>query len=83
MKCWSKRETSWKKIDIWLGEGKWDVIHFNFGIYDRATLVGRVSIVLFGVAGWCHANVASEMCSKGALIAKAKRECDFADFVCS
>ena len=24
-----------KKIDIWLGDGKWDVIHFNFGIHDR------------------------------------------------
>ena len=26
-----------KKIDIWLGDGKWDVIHFNFGIHDRKT----------------------------------------------
>ena len=26
-----------KKIEIWLGDGKWDVIHFNFGIHDRAT----------------------------------------------
>jgi len=26
-----------KKIDIWLGDGKWDIIHFNFGIHDRAT----------------------------------------------
>ena len=26
-----------KKIDIWLGTGKWDLIHFNFGIHDRAT----------------------------------------------
>lgn len=25
------------KLDVWLGEGKWDVIHFNFGIHDRAT----------------------------------------------
>lgn len=25
-----------KKLDIWLGSGKWDVIHFNFGIHDRA-----------------------------------------------
>ncbi|MEY2598987.1 MAG: hypothetical protein RLZZ142_1246 [Verrucomicrobiota bacterium] len=28
-----------KKIDVWLGDGKWDVIHFNFGIHDRATPV--------------------------------------------
>ncbi len=28
-----------KKIDVWLGEGKWDVIHFNFGIHDRGTPV--------------------------------------------
>jgi lysophospholipase L1-like esterase len=26
-----------KKLDLWLGAGKWDVIHFNFGIHDRAT----------------------------------------------
>ncbi len=26
-----------KKLDIWLGEGRWDVIHFNFGIHDRRT----------------------------------------------
>jgi len=29
--------TGLKKIDVWLGDGKWDVIHFNFGIHDRAT----------------------------------------------
>lgn len=26
-----------KHLDVWLGEGRWDVIHFNFGIHDRAT----------------------------------------------
>jgi lysophospholipase L1-like esterase len=26
-----------KKIDAWLGDSKWDVVHFNFGIHDRAT----------------------------------------------
>jgi hypothetical protein len=26
-----------KKLDVWLGDGKWDVIHFNFGIHARAT----------------------------------------------
>lgn len=26
-----------KKLDVWLGSGKWDVIYFNFGIHDRAT----------------------------------------------
>jgi acyl-CoA thioesterase-1 len=23
-----------KNLDAWLGEGKWDVIHFNFGLHD-------------------------------------------------
>src|SRR6185436_8377887 len=23
------------KLDVWLQEGGWDVIHFNFGIHDR------------------------------------------------
>jgi len=26
-----------KKLDVWLGDGKWDAIHFNFGIHDRNT----------------------------------------------
>ncbi|HWC88546.1 MAG TPA: SGNH/GDSL hydrolase family protein [Pirellulales bacterium] len=26
-----------KKLDVWLGDGHWDVIHFNFGIHDRKT----------------------------------------------
>jgi acyl-CoA thioesterase-1 len=30
-----------KKIEVWLGEGKWDVIHFNFGIHDRNTPLGE------------------------------------------
>ncbi|MDA0837334.1 MAG: SGNH/GDSL hydrolase family protein [Planctomycetota bacterium] len=24
-----------KMLDVWLGDGKWDLIHFNFGIHDR------------------------------------------------
>lgn len=28
-----------EKLDVWLGNGKWDLIHFNFGIHDRATPV--------------------------------------------
>lgn len=26
-----------RKLDVWLGDKKWDLIHFNFGIHDRAT----------------------------------------------
>ena len=26
-----------KKLVTWLGEGKWEIIHFNFGIHDRNT----------------------------------------------
>lgn len=28
-----------KNLDVWLGNGKWDLIHFNFGIHDRNTPV--------------------------------------------
>lgn len=28
-----------KKLNVWLGDGKWDLIHFNFGIHDRRTPV--------------------------------------------
>jgi len=24
-----------KKLDVWLGSGKWDLVQFNFGIHDR------------------------------------------------
>ncbi|MBN1673627.1 MAG: SGNH/GDSL hydrolase family protein [Kiritimatiellae bacterium] len=24
-------------IEVWLGDGRWDLIHFNFGIHDRRT----------------------------------------------
>ena len=26
-----------KNLEVWLGEGRWDLIHFNFGIHDRST----------------------------------------------
>ena len=26
-----------QKLPVWLGAGKWDLIHFNFGIHDRNT----------------------------------------------
>lgn len=29
--------TGLKKLPVWLEGGPWDVIHFNFGIHDRAT----------------------------------------------
>ncbi len=29
--------TGVKKIDVWLGDGNWGIIHFNFGIHDRNT----------------------------------------------
>ncbi len=32
-----------QKLDVWLGDGKWDVIHFNFGIHDRNTPVAEYS----------------------------------------
>ena len=28
--------TGLEKLDKWLGEGKWDVIHFNWGLWDEA-----------------------------------------------
>lgn len=31
--------TGLRKIDIWLGDGQWDLIHFNFGIHDRNTRI--------------------------------------------
>jgi lysophospholipase L1-like esterase len=30
-----------KKLDTWLGAGKWDVIHFNFGLHDNKYVDGQ------------------------------------------
>jgi lysophospholipase L1-like esterase len=36
-----------QKIDAWLGEGRWDLIHFNFGIHDtRLDSAGRQQVPL-------------------------------------
>ena len=28
-----------KNIELWLGDGKWDIVHFNFGLHDSGTPV--------------------------------------------
>ncbi|HBN78826.1 MAG TPA: SGNH/GDSL hydrolase family protein [Planctomycetaceae bacterium] len=35
--------TGLKKMDVWLGDGNWNVIHFNFGIHDRNTPITEYS----------------------------------------
>ncbi|MDP6354107.1 MAG: hypothetical protein QF473_03330 [Planctomycetota bacterium] len=30
-----KTSNGLRKLDTWLGNGRWDLIHFNFGIHDR------------------------------------------------
>ena len=40
-----------KKIDAWLGESKWDLIHFNFGIHDRATPISDYATRLEDLLG--------------------------------
>ena len=32
-----------QKLDVWLGDGNWDLIHFNFGIHDRNTPIAEYS----------------------------------------
>jgi len=32
-----------RKLDIWLGDGNWDLIHFNFGIHDQRSRPGDYS----------------------------------------
>lgn len=35
-----------RKLDVWLGTQKWDLIHFNFGIHDRATPIADYAVRL-------------------------------------
>src|SRR5688572_1778820 len=32
-------------LDKWLGDGKWDVIHFNFGLHDLKYVDGKGTLV--------------------------------------
>jgi len=32
-----------EKLDVWLGDGQWDIIHFNFGIHDRNMPIAEYS----------------------------------------
>ena len=38
-----------KKLEVWLGDGKWGVIHFNFGIHDRKTPAAEYEERLEGI----------------------------------
>src|SRR5438270_839998 len=33
-----------EKIDAWLGTGKWDVIHFNWGLHDIRIVEGKQQV---------------------------------------
>ncbi|MBN2580274.1 MAG: SGNH/GDSL hydrolase family protein [Pirellulales bacterium] len=35
-----------EKIDAWLGKGRWDVIHFNFGLHDLKLIDGKHQVAL-------------------------------------
>jgi len=35
-----------EKLDAWLGDGRWDVIHFNFGLHDLKYVDGRPQVSL-------------------------------------
>lgn len=45
-----------KKLPIWLGDGKWDVIHFNFGIHDRKTALPDYEARLDGITAQLKAS---------------------------
>ncbi len=34
-----------KNIEAWLGDGKWDVIHFNWGLHDLKRIDGKQQVV--------------------------------------
>ena len=33
-----------EQIDAWLGDGKWDVIHFNWGLHDLTSIDGKPEV---------------------------------------
>jgi lysophospholipase L1-like esterase len=35
-----------KNLDAWLGPGRWDVIHFNFGLHDLKLIDGKHQVAL-------------------------------------
>ena len=41
-----------EQIDAWLGDGKWDVIHFNWGLHDLKYLGPKGENLAQGKGGW-------------------------------
>ncbi len=39
-------ENGLKNLEAWLGRGRWDVIHFNFGLHDLKTVDGKAFITV-------------------------------------
>src|SRR5205823_1155906 len=37
-----------ERLESWLGQGHWDVIHFNFGLHDLRMADGRLQVALDG-----------------------------------
>jgi acyl-CoA thioesterase-1 len=37
----SSTDVGMAHLDAWLGSGKWDVIHFNWGLHDLTVLLGQ------------------------------------------
>ena len=37
----SSTDVGMANLDAWLGDGKWDVIHFNWGLHDLTVLLGQ------------------------------------------
>lgn len=53
-------KTGVAELEKWLGDGKWDVIHFNFGLHDLKYVVGDSGqLVAVGTEG-SHRQIATE-----------------------
>ena len=52
-----------KKLPLWLGDGKWDLIHFNFGIHDRETPIADYEQRLETIVARLQATGARLICA--------------------
>ena len=49
-----------EQIDAWIGDGKWDIIHFNWGLHDLKYIVGDKPTIADPKAKGAHQQVIPE-----------------------
>lgn len=62
-----------EQLDSWLGEGRWDVIHFNFGLHDMKYMDAHGTYIVPGPKDAPLASVAEYAANLRVIVARLKQ----------